>query len=35
MKYRNRYVPQYLLVDKDGKKVAEGLQAAMKKIEEL
>ena len=35
MKYRNRYVPQYLLVDKDGNKVVEGLAAAMKKIDAL
>jgi hypothetical protein len=35
MKYRSRYVPQYLLVDKDGNKVVEGLAAAMKKIETL
>lgn len=35
MKYRNQYVPQYLLVDKDGNKVAEGLAEAMEKINSL
>ncbi len=35
MKYRSRYVPQYLLVDKDGNKIVEGLEAAMQKIESL
>ena len=34
MKYRNRNVPQYLLVDKDGKKLAEGLAQALKYIDE-
>jgi len=35
MKHRNRFFPQYLLVDKDGNKVAEGLPKIMKKIDEL
>ncbi len=30
MQYRNRYVPQYILIDKDGEKVAEGLHQALK-----
>ena len=33
MKYRNRYVPQYILLDKEGNKVAEGLNPSLKFIE--
>ena len=32
MQYRNRYVPQYVLVDKSGKKVADGLAASLKHV---
>jgi len=35
MKYRSAYVPQYLLVDKDGNIVAEGLATAIEKINSL
>ena len=32
MQYRSRYVPQYLLIDNKGEKVAEGLAASLKKL---
>ena len=32
MKHRSRYVPQYLLVDKDGNKVADGLGPSLSKL---
>lgn len=34
-KYRAGYVPQYVLIDKDGKKLAEGKQACLDKAAEL
>ena len=34
MKYKKRGVPQYVLVDKDGNKLAEGLAQALKYIDE-
>ena len=32
MKHRSRYVPQYLLIDKQGNKVADGLPASLQKL---
>jgi len=32
MKYRSRYVPQYLLINREGEKVAEGLDASLQKL---
>ncbi len=32
MKHRSRYVPQYLLINNKGEKVAEGLSASFEKL---
>ncbi len=32
MKHRSRYVPQYLLIDNKGEKVAEGLSGSLKML---
>ena len=34
-KYRSGFVPHYVLIDKDGKKLAEGKEASLKKAAEL
>ena len=34
-KYRSGFVPHYVLIDKDGKKLAEGKEASLRKAAEL